>query len=98
MRTRQLLFSCLILAGLVIITGACTKTPPGGNMEHGDLGLFNTFCTECHSAEQVLGKDMTVSDWKAVTRKMSQRRFDQLGEGISEEDQDKIIDYLTEEQ
>lgn len=87
----------LFLLGVGLLATACSQDRSSGSVEHGDLSLFKTFCTQCHSAEQVMGKDRSLEEWKAVTRKMSERRFEKFGEEIPDEDMDKIIRYLDKE-
>jgi hypothetical protein len=81
---------------LIIISCSGQKEqPPEVAKEHGVVSeAFEDYCTDCHQGSRALGVAKNVDEWKAVTRKMSQFRESRTGEGIPQDAQDEIIDYL----
>jgi len=88
-----LLFAAVLLAFLSC--GGQKEPPVQEAKEHGVVSeAFEDYCTDCHQGSRALGVAKNVDEWKAVTRKMSQFRESRTGEGIPQDAQDEIIDYL----
>jgi hypothetical protein len=86
----------VIIALLALPSCSSQKEPPAPEAkEHGVVSeAFEDYCTDCHQGSRALGVVKNVDEWKAVTRKMSQFRESRTGEGIPQDAQDEIIDYL----
>ena len=99
MKNNVNIFTIIILLMIFTLSiTACTQQvepEPETTKEHGVVSsAFEDYCTDCHQGTKALGLTRNIDEWKAVTRKMSQFRETRTGEGIPEDVQDEIIDYL----
>jgi hypothetical protein len=91
----SILLISIFLLIIISCSGQKEQPPAPESKEHGVVSeAFEDYCTDCHQGSRALGVAKNVDEWKAVTRKMSQFRESRTGEGIPQDAQDEIIDYL----
>jgi hypothetical protein len=91
----------LIMAAMLLVIVSCDskKEPPVPKAkEHGVVpAAYEDYCTDCHEGVNALGRDRDVDEWRALTETMSERRLEAKGEGIPQDAQDEIIEYLMKD-
>ena len=55
---------------------------------------FEATCAKCHATSRPLGKKKDQAGWESTVLRMSSYHERQMGQAISEEDQNAIVQYL----
>jgi hypothetical protein len=84
----------IVVCGLLVLAiGGCAS--PEATLErdtdHPGDRLVESKCSTCHTTERVFSADKTVAEWNSTVDRM-----ERLGLVITDDEQQQIVEYLSE--